>query len=519
MSFTQLNLTPEILRAIADQGYTDPTPIQAQAIPHILEGRDIMGAAQTGTGKTAGFTLPMLNLLQPGASTSASPARHPIRTLILVPTRELAIQVHESVKTYGKYLPLRYAAVYGGVDMEPQSRELRAGVEILVATPGRLLDHIQQKAINLAKVEILILDEADRMLDMGFLPDIKRILALLPPKRQSLMFSATFSDEIKKLAGKLLREPVLVEVAKRNTITELITHVVHPVVRERKRELLAHLIKSQDLKQVLVFAPTKHGASRLAQQLERDHISATAIHGDKTQPQRTEALTKFKQGEVRVLVATDVAARGLDIEELPHVVNFELPTNPEDYVHRIGRTGRAGTKGDAISLVCEMRRNYSKVSRSCSNSSWNRKQFQVSGRKTRLLKGKLPHRTEESTIDPINQPRRNLPDRSPETWSRQIQSCRLTGPRVKLPGVPRSMQAPAKLASCRRTPSLLNPIHQAHFLKSLRTEPVPSPKHPCRKNGLTISAVSSKKNPFPRYSCPHAVKASRSRKGEPGLPG
>ena len=353
MSFTQLNLTPEILRAIADQGYTDPTPIQAQAIPHILEGRDIMGGAQTGTGKTAGFPLPMLNLLQPGASTSASPARHPIRALILVPTRELAIQVHESVKTYGKYLPLRYAAVYGGVDMDPQSRELRAGVEILVATPGRLLDHIQQKAINLAKVEILVLDEADRMLDMGFLPDIKRILALLPPKRQSLMFSATFSDEIKKLAGKLLREPVLVEVAKRNTIAELITHVVHPVVRERKRELLAHLIKSQDLKQVLVFTRTKHGATRLAQQLERDHISATAIHGDKTQPQRTEALTKFKQGEVCVLVATDVAARGLDIEDLPHVVNFELPTNPEDYVHRIGRTGRAGTKGDAISLVCE----------------------------------------------------------------------------------------------------------------------------------------------------------------------
>lgn len=353
MSFTELNLAPEILRAIADQGYTDPTPIQTQAIPRILEGRDIMGAAQTGTGKTASFTLPMLNLLQSGANTSASPARHPIRTLILVPTRELAIQVHESVKTYGKYLPLRYAAVYGGVDMEPQARELRAGVEILVATPGRLLDHVQQKAINLSKVEILILDEADRMLDMGFLPDIKRILALLPSQRQSLMFSATFSDEIKKLAGKLLREPVLVEVAKRNTITELITHVVHPVVRERKRELLAHLIKSQDLQQVLVFARTKHGASRLAHQLERDHISATAIHGDKTQPQRTEALTKFKQGVVRVLVATDVAARGLDIEELPHVVNFELPTNPEDYVHRIGRTGRAGTKGDAVSFVCE----------------------------------------------------------------------------------------------------------------------------------------------------------------------
>ncbi len=353
MSFAQLNLSPEILHAIADQGYTEPTPIQAQAIPPILEGKDIMGGAQTGTGKTAGFTLPMLNRLQPGANASASPAKHPIRALILVPTRELAIQVYESVKTYGKYLPLRCAAVYGGMDMTPQTKDLRAGVEILVATPGRLLDHIQQKTMHLSKVEILVLDEADRMLDMGFLPDIKRILALLPQQRQSLMFSATFSEEIKKLANKLLRDPVLIEVAKRNSIAELITHVVHPVTRDRKRELLTHLIKSQDLKQVLVFVRTKHGASRLAEQLERDGVTATAIHGDKSQPQRTQALAEFKQGVVRVLVATDVAARGLDIEDLPHVVNFELPTTPEDYIHRIGRTGRAGTKGDAISLVCE----------------------------------------------------------------------------------------------------------------------------------------------------------------------
>jgi ATP-dependent RNA helicase RhlE len=353
MTFAQLNLTTEILHAIADQGYTDPTPIQAQAIPLILEGKDIMGGAQTGTGKTASFTLPMLARLQSESNTSASPARHPIRALILVPTRELAIQVFESVKTYGKYVSLRSAAVYGGVDMEPQTKQLRCGVEILVATPGRLLDHIQQKTMNLSKVEILVLDEADRMLDMGFLPDIKRILALLPQQRQSLMFSATFSDEIKKLANKLLSNPVLVEVAKRNSVAELITHVVHPVARERKRELLTYLIKSEDLKQVLVFARTKHGASRLAQQLQRDGVTATAIHGDKTQPQRIEALAKFKQGEVRVLVATDVAARGLDIEDLPHVVNFEMPTTPEDYVHRIGRTGRAGTKGDAISLVCE----------------------------------------------------------------------------------------------------------------------------------------------------------------------
>ena len=353
MSFTQLNLSSEILRAIADQGYTQPTPIQSQAIPLILDHRDIMGAAQTGTGKTASFTLPMLNLLQPQANTSTSPAKHPVRALILVPTRELAMQVYESVKTYGKYVPLRYTVVYGGVDIEPQTRELRAGVEILVATPGRLLDHIQQKTVNLSRLEILVLDEADRMLDMGFLPDIKRILSILPEKRQSLLFSATFSEEIKKLANKLLKDPVSIEVAKRNSIADLITHVVHRVSHDHKRQLLTHLVKSQELKQVLVFVRTKHGAGRLAQYLERDGIAATAIHGDKTQAQRTEALTRFKQSSVQVLVATDVAARGLDIEDLPHVFNYELPASPEDYIHRIGRTGRAGMKGNAVSLVSE----------------------------------------------------------------------------------------------------------------------------------------------------------------------
>ncbi len=353
MSFTQLNLSTEILRAIADQGYTEPTPIQTQAIPPILDHRDIMGAAQTGTGKTAGFTLPMLHLLQPHANSSTSPARHPVRALILVPTRELAMQVYESVQAYGKYVPLKYTAVFGGVDMDPQIRELRAGAEILVATPGRLLDHIQQKTVNLSRIEILILDEADRMLDMGFLPDIKRILSLLPENRQSLLFSATFSEEIKKLANKLLKDPISIEVAKRNSITELITHVVHLVPHSQKRELLAHLVKSENLKQVLVFVRTKHGASRLAQQLEREGIAATAIHGDKTQAQRTEALARFKQSAVRVLVATDVAARGLDIEDLPHVFNYELPASPEDYIHRIGRTGRAGMKGNAVSLVSE----------------------------------------------------------------------------------------------------------------------------------------------------------------------
>ena len=352
MTFDQLGLSAEILRAIHDQGYTDPTPIQAQAIPPILDGKDIMGGAQTGTGKTAGFTLPMLHRLQPYASTSVSPARHPIRALILVPTRELAAQVFESVKTYGKYLPLKCTVVYGGVSMDPQITDLRAGVEILVATPGRMLDHVQQKTIRLSKVEILVLDEADRMLDMGFLPDIKRILALMPQQRQSLMFSATFSEEIKKLANNILKQPILIEVAKRNSVSNLVTHVIHPVDREHKRELLVHLINSQNLEQVLVFVRTKHGANNLTRQLEKDGISSTAIHGDKSQPQRTQALEEFKQGKVRVLVATDVAARGLDIEDLPHVINFELPNTPEDYIHRIGRTGRAGTKGCATSLVC-----------------------------------------------------------------------------------------------------------------------------------------------------------------------
>ncbi|MFA7242464.1 MAG: DEAD/DEAH box helicase [Sulfuricellaceae bacterium] len=353
MSFESLGLSPELLKAIADQGYTEPTPIQAQAIPVINQGRDVMGGAQTGTGKTAGFTLPLLQRLSPYANTGASPAKHPIRALILTPTRELAVQVAESVKAYSKYLPLRSTVVYGGIAIDPQIQELRRGVEILVATPGRLLDHVQQKSVNLSQVDILVLDEADRMLDMGFMPDILRILGLLPAKRQNLLFSATFSDDIKKLADRLLNAPVLIEAAGRNAVADTVTQVVHPVDLERKRELLAHLIKSRNLRQVLVFTRTKITAGKLARQLERDGVTATAIHGDKSQPQRTEALTAFKDGTVRVLVATDVAARGLDIDQLPHVVNYELPHVPEDYVHRIGRTGRAGAEGSAISLVCE----------------------------------------------------------------------------------------------------------------------------------------------------------------------
>lgn len=349
MSFSTLGLSAELLRAIADQGYTEPTPVQTQAIPVILEGRDIMAGAQTGTGKTAAFTLPMLQRL---TINTAATKRGAVRALVLVPTRELAAQVGESVSTYGKHLPLKSAIVFGGVKVNPQIAQLRAGVDILIATPGRLLDHVTQKTVDLSRVEILVMDEADRMLDMGFIHEIKKVLALLPKGRQNLLFSATYSDDIKKLADQLLNSPVLVEVARRNIASETVAQVVHPVDRVRKRELLAQLIKSGDWQQVLVFGRTKHGASRLAEQLEKDGITAAAIHGNKSQPQRTKALADFKQGKVRVLVATDIAARGLDIDQLPHVVNFELPNVAEDYVHRIGRTGRAGCSGEAVSLVC-----------------------------------------------------------------------------------------------------------------------------------------------------------------------
>ncbi len=348
MSFNTLGLSAELLRAVSKQGYTEPTPVQRQAIPPILEGRDIMAGAQTGTGKTAGFTLPLLQRL----NATRSGGRPPVRALIITPTRELAAQVEESVITYGKYLPLKSAVIFGGVNINPQIEKLRRGVDILVATPGRLLDHVGQRTLDLSKVEILVLDEADRMLDMGFIPDIRRILKLLPKERQNLLFSATFSDEIKKLADGLLNSPEMIQVARRNTTAELVEQVVHPVDRERKRELLSFLISSGKWQQVLVFSRTKHGANRLAQQLKRDGISATAIHGNKSQAARTRALADFKKGEVRVLVGTDIAARGLDIDQLPHVVNFDLPNVPEDYVHRIGRTGRAGYEGEAVSLVC-----------------------------------------------------------------------------------------------------------------------------------------------------------------------
>ncbi|MEL6160162.1 MAG: DEAD/DEAH box helicase [Cyanobacteria bacterium J06627_32] len=392
-SFDTLGLRPEILRAIADQGYTEPTPIQAQSIPLVIAGHDVMASAQTGTGKTAGFTLPLLQRLcedlppraesEPvfGATQSdrsaekgsrpkpilrkqrdataeqrthgkAAGSRRPIRALIVTPTRELAAQVGENVAAYSKYLPIRSTVIFGGVKINPQISRLRQGVDILVATPGRLLDHVNQQTLDLSQVEVLVLDEADRMLDMGFIHDIRKILALVAEDRQTLLFSATFSRPIKKLADSFLRSPELVEVARSNSAAETVDQVVYPVDRVRKSELLSFIIGSRNWQQVLVFTRTKHGANRLTKHLQKDGLTAAAIHGNKSQGARTRALAAFKSGDVRVLVATDIAARGLDIDLLPHVVNFELPNVAEDYVHRIGRTGRAGNEGQAVSLVC-----------------------------------------------------------------------------------------------------------------------------------------------------------------------
>lgn len=348
MSFSELGLHADLLRAVTAQGYTEPTPIQRQAIPVVLEGRDMLASAQTGTGKTAGFTLPMLQRL----NTGKRPEKRQVRALVLTPTRELAAQVGESVSTYGQHLALRSHIIFGGVGQQPQIDALKAGLDVLVATPGRLLDLHQQGHVDLSSVEILVLDEADRMLDMGFIHDIKRLLRLVPKKRQNLLFSATFSNEIQTLAQQLLDNPAMIEVAPRNTTAEKIEQAIYRVDREKKRELLAHLIQQNGWFQVLVFTRTKHGANRLAEQLSKQNIPAMAIHGNKSQGARTRALTAFKSGDLQVLVATDIAARGLDINELPHVVNFDLPNVAEDYVHRIGRTGRAGSNGEAVSLVC-----------------------------------------------------------------------------------------------------------------------------------------------------------------------
>ncbi|SHF55184.1 ATP-dependent RNA helicase RhlE [Modicisalibacter ilicicola DSM 19980] len=348
MSFSELGLRAELLRAVEEQGYTTPTPIQRQAIPAVLKGGDLLASAQTGTGKTAGFTLPLLQRLAEGPR----PQPKQIRALVLTPTRELAAQVGDNVAGYGRHLKLRSHVIFGGVGQQPQVDAIRPGLDILVATPGRLLDLHQQRHVDLSRVETLVLDEADRMLDMGFIHDIKKLLRLLPEKRQNLLFSATFSDEIQQLANKLLDRPTLIEVARRNTTAESVDQAIYRVDREKKRDLLAHLIKRHQWYQVLVFTRTKHGANRLAEQLGKQDIPAMAIHGNKSQSARTRALSAFKDGSLQVLVATDIAARGLDISELPHVVNFELPNVAEDYVHRIGRTGRAGSEGQAVSLVC-----------------------------------------------------------------------------------------------------------------------------------------------------------------------
>lgn len=419
MSFDTFGLHPDLMRAISEAGYTAPTPIQAQAIPVVIEGKDVMGAAQTGTGKTAAFTLPILQRLIPFASTSTSPARHPVRALMLAPTRELADQIAQNVSQYAKYVPLKSAVVFGGMDMAPQTAALRTGVEILIATPGRLLDHVQQKTVSLSSVSVLVLDEADRMLDMGFLPDLQRIVNLLPKQRQSLLFSATFSPEIRKLAKTFLNDtPVVIEVAARNATAENVTQVIYEVDRvDAKRAAVAQIIKSQGLRQVIVFTNTKIGASRLARELVREGIPADAIHGDKSQGERLSTLEKFKKGEVEVMVATDVAARGLDIAELPAVINFDLPYSPEDYVHRIGRTGRAGASGKAMSLmVPEDSRLLSDIEKLVKKTIV-RERLEVQGRRSepraepRGERSARPAREErESRVQIPSAPRPRLPD-------------------------------------------------------------------------------------------------------------
>jgi superfamily II DNA/RNA helicase len=382
-NFDSLRLAPPLLQAIAETGYTKPTPVQAEAIPLVLTGQDLMAGAQTGTGKTAAFTLPILQLLLPFASTSTSPAKHPVRALILAPTRELAIQVEENIKVYAKKTNLRSLVVFGGVDIRKQTPHLKTGVEIVVATPGRLLDHVEQKTIQLNQVKFLVLDEADRMLDMGFMPDLKRILALLPKQRQTLMFSATFSKEIKKLSDDFMVKPALIEVARSNATNENVTQKVYSVEQIDKQALLTQLLKKETKDQVIVFTKTKVTANRLSRALARDGIVADAIHGDKTQKERIAALDAFKADTVKVLVATDVAARGLDISDLPMVINYEIPSAPEDYVHRIGRTGRAGASGVAISLVSSDEEKYFAEIEKLINKSITREKLAVTrGRKT-----------------------------------------------------------------------------------------------------------------------------------------
>ncbi len=480
ITFASLNLAEPLMRAIADAGYTTPTPVQAQAIPLVLAGGDLLAGAQTGTGKTAGFTLPILHRLSEKPAANHRPGKP--RCLILTPTRELAAQVEESVQTYGKYLPLKSMVMFGGVNINPQIKALRGQVDILVATPGRLLDHAGQKTLDLSGVEILVLDEADRMLDMGFIRDIRKILALLPKQRQNLLFSATFSDEIKTLADGLLNNPGFVEVARRNTTSELVEQSVHLVPQKLKSHLLAHLIKHNGWKQVLVFTRTKHGANRLAEKLAGDGIPAAAIHGNKSQPARTKALAQFKDGSLPVLVATDIAARGLDIDMLPHVVNFELPNVPEDYVHRIGRTGRAGSSGAAISLV-------------------DNEELQHLKNIERLIKCEIPKIAIDSFVPPAHIPaeaprpprpqhgqrrhsnttaggNRNQPSRegqgqrprNPQQRDQQPRNPQQRDPQSRTGQQPRNSQQPAK-----PRPPQKPPADQQHLSEAARHQAMPQP--------------------------------------------
>ena len=452
-TFAGLNLAEPLMRAIEDSGYTHPTPVQAQAIPLVLAGGDLLAGAQTGTGKTAGFTLPILQRL------SSKPAAHPRagapRCLILTPTRELAAQVEESVKTYGKYLTLKSEVMFGGVNINPQIKALRSQIDILVATPGRLLDHVGQKTLDLSSVEILVLDEADRMLDMGFIRDIRKILALLPKQRQNLLFSATFSEEIKTLADGLLHNPGFVEVARRNTTSELVSQSVHMVAQKLKSRLLSHLIRHNDWKQVLVFTRTKHGANRLAEKLNADGIPAAAIHGNKSQSARTKALAQFKDGTLPVLVATDIAARGLDIDMLPHVVNFELPNIPEDYVHRIGRTGRAGSNGSAISLV-------------------DSEELQHLKNIERLIKTQIPRVTIDSFVPPTHipaeAPRPPRPQQGQKRHSNRPER-QASKPRTPGPAKPQGAKTPWQA----RPPSLPQPEPTKYLSEAARHQAMPQP--------------------------------------------
>jgi len=456
ITFADLNLAQPLMRAIADAGYTQPTPVQAQAIPLVLAGGDLLAGAQTGTGKTAGFTLPILHLLT--AKPVANQRAGRPRCLILVPTRELAAQVEESVQTYGKYLALKSMVMFGGVNINPQIKALRGQMDILVATPGRLLDHIGQKTLDLSAVEILVLDEADRMLDMGFIRDIKKILALLPKQRQNLLFSATFSDEIKTLADGLLHNPGYVEVARRNSTVELIEQSAHLVPQKLKSYLLAHLIKHHDWKQVLVFTRTKHGANRLAEKLNADGIPAAAIHGNKSQPARTKALAQFKDGTMPVLVATDIAARGLDIDMLPHVVNFELPNIPEDYVHRIGRTGRAGSSGAAISLV-------------------DSEELPFLKNIERLIKRDIPKVTVDSFVPPTNLPAEApRPPRQPHGQRRHSHTT-ASAPRAPAGG---SRTHPPRDGQSRR-PGNSQPGNTQPRNPQQRNSPLPAKPRPAQK--------------------------------------